>query len=174
MWPLRQQPTRLCRPWDSPGKNSGVCCHFLLQCMRVKSKSEVAQSCPTLCNPMDCSLPDSSVHGIFQARVLEWVAFAFSVGYLEVCFLNSMCFFFFFYSFFFLMSVAKGLSILFIFSKNQLLVLLIFTFVSFISFSFISAWMFMISFHPLLLGFSFHPMQKNTPSSQVHMEHSPG
>src|SRR5574337_413647 len=72
--PQRQQPTRLPRPWDSPGKNTGVCCNFLLQCMKVKSESEVAQSCPTLSDPMDCSLPGSSVHGIFQARVLEWVA----------------------------------------------------------------------------------------------------
>ena len=76
--PHRRQPTRLPRPWDSPGKNSGVGCHFLLQCMKVKSESEVAQSCPTLSNPMDCSLPGSSIHGIFQARVLEWVAIAFS------------------------------------------------------------------------------------------------
>ena len=60
-------------PWDSPGKNTGVGCHFLLQCKKVKSESEVARSCPTLRNPMDCSLPGSSVHGIFQARVLEWV-----------------------------------------------------------------------------------------------------
>ena len=66
------------RPWDSPGKNTGVGCHFLLQCMKVKSESEVAQSCPTLSNPMDCSPPESSVHGIFQARVLEWGAIAFS------------------------------------------------------------------------------------------------
>ena len=72
------EPTRLLCPWDSPGKNTGVGCHFLLQCMKVKSESEVAQSCPTLCNPMDCSLPGSSIHGIFQARVLEWVAIAFS------------------------------------------------------------------------------------------------
>ena len=70
---------RLLRPWDSPGKNSGVGCHFLLQCMKVKSESEVAQSCPTLRDPMDCSLPGSSVHGIFQARVLEWGAIAFSI-----------------------------------------------------------------------------------------------
>ena len=63
---------------DSPGKNTGMGCHFLLQCMKVKSESEVAQSCPTLCDPMDCSLPGSSVHGIFQARVLEWGAIAFS------------------------------------------------------------------------------------------------
>ena len=68
------QPTRLCRPWDSPGKNTGVSCHFLLQCMKVKSESEFAQSCPTLRNPMYCSPPGSSIHGIFQARVLEWVA----------------------------------------------------------------------------------------------------
>ena len=65
-------------PWDSPGKNTGVGCHFLLQCMKVKSESEVAQLCLTLSDPMDCSLPGSSVHGIFQARVLEWGAIAFS------------------------------------------------------------------------------------------------
>ena len=76
--PHRQQPTRLPRPWDSAGKNTGVGCHFLLQCMKVKSQSEVAQSCSTLSDPMDCSLPGSSVHGIFQARVLEWGAIAFS------------------------------------------------------------------------------------------------
>ena len=76
--PHRRQPTRLPRPWDSPGKNTGVGCHFLLQCMKVKSKSEVSQLYPTLSNPMDCSLPGSSVHGIFQARVLEWGAIAFS------------------------------------------------------------------------------------------------
>ena len=69
----RQQPTRLPRPWDSPGKNTGLGCHFLLQCMKVRSESEVAQLCPTLSDPMDCSLPGSSVHGIFQARVLEGV-----------------------------------------------------------------------------------------------------
>ena len=78
--PHRQQPTRLPHPWDSPGKNTGVGCHFLLQCMKGKIESEVAQSCPTLSDPMDCSLPGSSVHGIFQARVLEWVAIAFSVS----------------------------------------------------------------------------------------------
>ena len=75
--PHRQQPTRLPHPWDSPGKNAGVGCHFLLQCMKVKSESEVAQLSPTLSDPMDCSPPGSSVHGIFQARVLEWVAIAF-------------------------------------------------------------------------------------------------
>ena len=64
--------------WDSPGKNTGVGCHFLLQCMKVKSESEVAQSCLTLSDPMDCSLPGSSIYGIFQARVLEWGAIAFS------------------------------------------------------------------------------------------------
>ena len=78
VWPQRQQPTRLPCPWDSPGKNTEVGCHFLLQCMKVKSESEVAQSCPTLSDPMDCSLPGSSIHGIFQARVLEWGAIAFS------------------------------------------------------------------------------------------------
>ena len=78
VWPQRRQPTRLPCPWDSSGKNTGVGCHFLLQCMKVKSESEVAQSCLTLCDPMDCSLPGSSIHGIFQARVLEWGAIAFS------------------------------------------------------------------------------------------------
>ena len=76
--PHRRQPTRLPRPWDSPDKNTGVDFHFLLQCMKVKSESEVAQSCPTLSDPMDCSLPGYSVHGIFQATVLEWGAIAFS------------------------------------------------------------------------------------------------
>ena len=76
--PHRRQPTRLPRPWDSPGKNTGVGCHFLLQCMKVKSESEVAQLCPTLSNPVDCSPPGSSPHGIFQARALEWGAIAFS------------------------------------------------------------------------------------------------
>ena len=66
------------RPFDSPGKNPGVGCHFLLQCMKVKSESEVAQSCLTLSDPMDCSLSGSPIHGIFQARVLEWVAISFS------------------------------------------------------------------------------------------------
>ena len=76
--PHRRQPTRLPCPWDSPGKNTGVGCHFLLQCMKVKSENEVAQSCPTLSDPMDSSLPGSSIHGIFQARVLEWGAITFS------------------------------------------------------------------------------------------------
>ena len=76
--PHRRQPTRLPRPWDSPGKNTGVRCHFLLQCMKVKSQSEVAQSCLTPSDPMDRSPPGSSVHGILQARVLEWGAIAFS------------------------------------------------------------------------------------------------
>ena len=79
--PHRRQPTRFPGPWDSPGKNTGVGCHFLLQCMKVKSESEVAQSCLTLCDPMDCSLPGSSVHGIFQAWILEWVAISFSRGF---------------------------------------------------------------------------------------------
>ena len=76
--PTDGQPTRLPHPWASPGKNTGMGCHFLLQCMKVKSESEVVQSCLTLSDPMDCSLPGSSVHGIFQARVLEWGAIAFS------------------------------------------------------------------------------------------------
>ena len=78
----RREPTRLPCPWDSQGKNtSGL--PFLLQCMKVKSESEVAQSCPTLSDPMDCSPPGSSIHGIFQARVLEWGAVAFSNSGLE-------------------------------------------------------------------------------------------
>ena len=72
------------RPWDSPGKNTGVGCHCLLQCRKVKSESEVAESCPTLRDPMDCSLPGSALHGIFQARVLEWGAIAFSTAYLRL------------------------------------------------------------------------------------------
>ena len=74
--PHRRNPPRLLCPWDSPGKNTGVGCHFLLQCMKVKSESEVAQSCLTLSDSMDCSLPGSSFHGISQARVLEWGAIA--------------------------------------------------------------------------------------------------
>ena len=92
--PHRWQPTRLPHPWDSPGKNNGVGCHFLLQCMKVKSESEVAQSCPTLSDPMDCSLIGSSVHGIFQARVLEWVPFVSRGRYsgfcLEQCHFHSL------------------------------------------------------------------------------------
>ena len=75
--PTLCEPTRLLHPWDSPGKNTGVGCHFLLQCMKVKSEGEVAQSYLTLRNPMDCSPPGFSVHGIFQARVLEWVTISF-------------------------------------------------------------------------------------------------
>ena len=86
--PHRWQPTRLPHPWDSPGKNTGVGCHFLLQCMKVKSESEVAQLCPTLSDPMDCSLPGSSIHGIFQARVLEWGAIAFSEKNMYFCFID--------------------------------------------------------------------------------------
>ena len=80
----RWQPTRLRLPWDSPGKSTGVGCHLLLQCMKVKSESEVTQLYPTLCNPMDCSLPGSSAHRIFQTRVLEWLATAFSTDDKEV------------------------------------------------------------------------------------------
>ena len=77
--PHRRQPTRLPRPWESPGKNTAVGCHFLLQWVKVKSESEVAQPCPTLSDPTDCSPPGSSVHRIFQARALEWGAIAFSI-----------------------------------------------------------------------------------------------
>ena len=87
MQPHSRQPTRLPGPWDSPGKNTGVDCHFLLQCMKVKSESEVAQSCPTLSDAIDCSPPGPSIHGIFQARVLEWGAIAFSdVAYIVSAF----------------------------------------------------------------------------------------
>ena len=86
MRPHRRQPTRLPRPWDSPDKNIGVGCHFLLQCVKLKSESEVAQSCLTLSNPMDCSLSGSSVHGVSQARVLEWGATAFSRSMYKKCF----------------------------------------------------------------------------------------
>ena len=88
--PNRRQPTRLRCPWDSPGKNTGVGCHFLLQCRKVKSESEVVRSCSTLYNPTDCSLSVSSVHGIFQARVLEWAAISFSIKDLEL-FKNDRC-----------------------------------------------------------------------------------
>ena len=95
--PHRWQPTRLHCPWDSPGKNTGVGCHFLLQCMKVKSEREVAQLCQTLRDPMDCSLPGSSVHGIFQARVLEWGAIAFfhelmTSSIITVCWHLKLCF----------------------------------------------------------------------------------
>ena len=105
--PHRWQPTRLLHPWDSPGKNTGVGCHFLLQCMKVKSESEVIQSCLTLRDPMDCSPPGSSVHGISQARVPEWVAIAFSNNVISIHFAslkityplkNTGCFRFFFFS----------------------------------------------------------------------------
>ena len=76
--PHRRQRTRLPYPWDSPGRNIGVACHVLLQCMKLKSESEVTQLCPTLSDLMNCSLPGSSVRGIFQARVLEWGAITFS------------------------------------------------------------------------------------------------
>ena len=86
------QPTRLPRPWDSPGKNTGMGCHFLLQCMKVKSETEVAQSCPTPSDTMDCSPPGSSIHGIFQATVLEWGAIAFS-GMYAISFYKKRVFF---------------------------------------------------------------------------------
>ena len=82
--PHRRQPTRLCHPWDSPDKNTGMGCHFLLQCMKVKSESEVIQLCPTLSDTMGCSLAGTSAHGIFQSRVLEWGATAFSKVVLVV------------------------------------------------------------------------------------------
>ena len=86
--PHRWQPARPRHPWDSPGKNTGVGCHFLLQCLKVKSESEVAQSCLTLRDPMDCGQPGSSAHGIFQARVLERGAIAFSVSKASELFIS--------------------------------------------------------------------------------------
>ena len=93
VWPYRRQPTRLPFSWDSPGKNTGVGCHFLLQCMKVKRESEVAQSCPTLSDPMDCSPPGSFIHGIFQASVLEWVAKKLALSTLKTscCLLSIYC-----------------------------------------------------------------------------------
>ena len=93
--PHRWQPTRLHHPWDSPGKNTGVDCHFLLQCRKVKSESEVTQLSPTLHDPMDCSPPGSSVHGIFQTRALEWVALPSPCTYCHfvICFCSSPVFF---------------------------------------------------------------------------------
>ena len=82
------QPTRHPCPWDSSGKNTGVGCHFLLQCMKVKSEGEVSRSGPTLSDPMDCRLPGSSVHGILQARVLEWSAIALSQKNIYFCFID--------------------------------------------------------------------------------------
>ena len=82
--PHSRPPTRLPHPWDSSGKNTGVGCHFLLQCMKVKSEREVTQSCPTLCDPMNCSPTGSSIHGIFQVRGLEWGAIAFSDLFLYI------------------------------------------------------------------------------------------
>ena len=76
--PHRRQPIRLSDPGILQAKNTGVGCHFLLQCMKMKSESEIAQSCPILRDPLDCSPPGSSIHGIFQTRVLEWGAIAFS------------------------------------------------------------------------------------------------
>ena len=86
--PQRRQPTRLPHPWDSPGKNTGGACHFLLQCMKLRSESEVAQLCLTLSDPMDCCPLGFSVHGIFQARVLEWGAIAFFIYKLWAFFNN--------------------------------------------------------------------------------------
>ena len=81
--PIDSSPPGSPHRWDSPGKNTGVGSHFLLQCMKLKSESEVAQSCLTLSDPMDCSLPGSPIPGILQARVLEWGAIAFSEMRLE-------------------------------------------------------------------------------------------
>ena len=98
VWPHRWQPTRLPFPWDSPGKNNGVGCHFLLQCMKVESEREVTQLCPTPSDPMDCSLPGSSIHGIFQARVLEWGTIAFSAVSTSPSIIHSLTFCWYQYS----------------------------------------------------------------------------
>ena len=95
MRPHRRQPTRLPHPWDSPGKNTGVGCHFLLQWVKVKSENEVAQSYPTLSDPIDCSPPGSSAHGILQARALEWGAIAFPVTYFSILLLMGISVVFF-------------------------------------------------------------------------------
>ena len=135
--PHRWQPTRLRHPWDSPDKNTGVGCHFLFQCMKVNSESEVAQSCPTLLDPMDYSLPGSSVHGIFQARVLEWGAIAFSMCYMVGPYYGSW---FFFHSLcqslllgvsrpftfrIIIDFVSSSLSFYYLFSINSLLIILL-------------------------------------------------
>ena len=77
-------------PWNSSGKNTRVGCHFLLQCLKVKRESEVAQLCPIPRDPMDCSLPGSYVHGICQAIVLEWVAIASKTILVAVIFSNTI------------------------------------------------------------------------------------
>ena len=92
--PHRQQPTRLCFPGILQARTLEWVCHYLLQCMKVKSESEVAQSCPTLSDPMDYSLPGSSVHGIFQAKstevgchcLLHFISLVYSY-YYPFCFL---------------------------------------------------------------------------------------
>ena len=96
--PIDSSPPGSPRPWDSPGKNTGVGCHFLLQCMKVKSEIESAQSCLTLSDPMDCSPPGSSIHGTFQARVLEWGAIAYSLS--QIILFSFPIFFFLFFLFF--------------------------------------------------------------------------
>jgi len=83
--PHRRQPTRLPHPWDSPGKSTGVGCHFLLQCMKVKSESEVAQSCPTLSDPMDCSLPSSSVCGFSRQEYWSGVPLPSPHPHYTIC-----------------------------------------------------------------------------------------
>ena len=80
----RQQPTRLLCPWGSPGKNTGVGCHFLLQCMHAYMHAKLLQSCLTLCDPMDSSPLGSPVHGILQARILQWVAVSSSNACMRV------------------------------------------------------------------------------------------
>ena len=117
MRPHRRQPVRLFCPWHSPGKNTGVGCHFLLQCVKVKSESEVALSCPTLSDPMDCSPPGSSVHGIFQARVLGWVAMLIFLA--QLCLINiSILFCSYFISYYKINHVAKLLSVKLLVAKK--------------------------------------------------------
>ena len=94
--PHRRQPNRLPRPWDSPGKNTGVGCHFLLQCMKVKSESELAQSYPTLSHPMDCSPPGSSVHGFSRQEYWSGVPLpspflSHALYQMSVCYLYFFC-----------------------------------------------------------------------------------
>ena len=87
--PHRRQPTRLSRPWDSPGKNTGVGCHFLLQCMKLKSESEITQSCLTLHDPMDCTPPGSSIHGIWGPSYLVCILYTTTKIHLRVLTLYS-------------------------------------------------------------------------------------
>ena len=86
VWPHRWKPTRLPRPWDSPGKNTGVGCHFLLQCMKVKMKGKSLSRVRLCATPWTTAYQvPSSIHGIFQARVLEWGTTSFFLCHAMLC-----------------------------------------------------------------------------------------